>query len=76
MFETAVDSFIVRFVREQKPDTGATQVDWYGVIRHVQSNKQMRFTQMDEALSFMDAFIPVAEQSNLPGDGTSHSEKG
>ena len=72
MFETAVDSFILRFVREQSPDTPAGTAAWYGVIRHVQSNEQIRFTRIDEALSFMDAYVAIAvaiaEQGSQPAD--------
>lgn len=33
---------------------------WHGVIRHVQSDAELRFTAMEEALSFIAEYVPFA----------------
>jgi hypothetical protein len=53
MAETVVDSFVLRFVREVSPQETSETGHWRGVIRHVQSNKEQRFTRLEEALLFV-----------------------
>lgn len=67
MIETAVDSFIVRLVQETQPEAGARANLSYGLIRHVQSDRQLRFTRMEEALSFIADFVefPAAPAESL-----------
>jgi hypothetical protein len=64
--ETAVNSFVLRFVQEAAAPGGGTDApsvetaaEWHGVIRHVQSNAELRFVQMDEALAFIATFVPM-----------------
>lgn len=52
MTETAVNSFVVRFTQEQNGTA-----PWHGTIRHVQSDTEIRFSQMEEAVGFMDNFV-------------------
>jgi hypothetical protein len=51
-------SFVVRFVCEA-PAAQAPQpaTDWRGVIRHVQSNLERRFTVWDEAVAFIAEYV-------------------
>lgn len=74
MAETTVNSFVLRFVQE-KPrlaDTG-TDNTWRGVIRHVQSNHEKRFTRMEDAVSFMAEFLNLSEDDQ-PAVGLSLNE--
>lgn len=32
---------------------------WHGVIRHVQTREEIRFTRVDEALRFIDSYLTV-----------------
>ncbi len=59
MLETAVNSFVLRFVQESATADGDADADWHGVIRHVQSNTELRFVQMEEALSFIATYVPL-----------------
>lgn len=54
MTETAVHSFVVRFVQED-PSAAA----WRGFIRHVQTHEEIRFTHMHEAIRFMTRYVSV-----------------
>lgn len=65
MLETAINSFVLRFVQESNPDvvSGGGDVEWHGVIRHVQSDTELRFVQMDEALAFIAIYVPLPPAS-------------
>ena len=63
MSETAVTSFILRFTQDQQ----ALDATWHGVIRHVQNNEEIRFTRIEDALAFMNTFVPLdAAQEDAP----------
>lgn len=62
MSETAVTSFIVRFIQDQD----AAEAPWRGVIRHVQHNEEIRFTRIEEALAFMSGYIDLQSADQLP----------
>lgn len=59
MTETTIASFIVRFIQEGGADDAAQPAGWRGVVRHVQSNQQMRFTCIEDALHFMEKFVDL-----------------
>jgi len=67
MLETSVDSFIVRFVQEQKQSDGPSATAWHGVIRHVQSKEEIRFTHIEDALRFVANYVELDEDK--PPDG-------
>ncbi len=48
-FEQDLTSFVLRFVREVDTD----KVRWRGRIRHVQSNQEVGFIHIVDALQFM-----------------------
>lgn len=59
MPETVISSFILRFTQEA--EDGAP---WRGVVRHVQSDEEARFTQIDEALRFISRYVDLPELRN------------
>ena len=65
MSETKIASFVVRFVQGADADDGqgvtttGQLTAWRGVIRHVQSREEMRFTDMEEALAFMERYVAL-----------------
>lgn len=69
MAETTIASFIVRFTQEKpSPKALATegwQPGWRGIVRHVQSSEQMRFTRIEEALRFMSGYVALESDLNL-----------
>jgi len=62
MSKTAVTSFVIRFKQEQE-NSHATQ-PWHGSIRHVQTNRETHFTDIQEALTFMSQFVKIDEAVN------------
>ena len=60
MSETAVTSFIIRFIQEQDPNQ-VPSTAWRGLIRHVQSSTETRFSQIEEALAFMNGYVAIDE---------------
>lgn len=59
MSETVISSFILRFTQESDAD-----LPWRGVVRHVQSDEEARFTRIDEALRFIGRFVDVGYTTN------------
>lgn len=58
MTETHIVSFILRFVQ---PEQGGAPLSWHGVVRHVQSREELRFTRVEEALQFMNRYVPLGD---------------
>jgi hypothetical protein len=61
MPEATIASFILRFTQEQASDSSAAEKRWRGVVRHVQTNEEARFTQLEDALAF------IAHHATLSG---------
>lgn len=59
MPETAVNSFVVRFVEEQPTSLGVETTAWHGVIRHVQSRTELRFVDIHDAIRFMNSYVNI-----------------
>lgn len=63
MPETTVLSFVLRFVQEHDPleqtDSQANTAGWRGTIRHVQTNEELRFTHIQEALQFLAQYVEI-----------------
>lgn len=57
-----VASFLIRFVADH-PESGS-KVGYRGVVRHVQTDNEMSFTDWDEVEAFIQQVIPI-EVSNL-----------
>ena len=54
MTETAVTSFVVRFMQEDPADDA-----WRGFIRHVQTSQEIHFANIEDALIFMGQFVKI-----------------
>lgn len=74
VLETAVNSFVLRFVHEL-PGTEAEQAlpVWHGVIRHVQTDAELRFTAIDEALTFIATYVPLPAIDEQPAPDQSEA---
>ncbi len=64
MSETVISSFILRFTQESDAD-----LPWRGVVRHVQSDEESRFTRIEEALRFIGRFVDVVGDTTTAGHG-------
>jgi hypothetical protein len=58
--ENSLDSFVLRFVRAGDDPTRPTGA-WYGVIRHVQSNRERAFNRWADAVDFISDFVRIVE---------------
>ena len=59
MPEATIASFILRFTQEHTPGVEPTCSAWRGVVRHVQTNDEVRFTQMESALAFITRYVDI-----------------
>ena len=59
MSETSVVSFIVRFIQEETDEPQPIPHPWRGLIRHVHTDQERRFTHITEALQFMGQFVDI-----------------
>jgi hypothetical protein len=59
-----ISSFIIRFVcPEPSTESSADDRIYHGMIRHIQSNQEMAFSQWKDAVAFIQSFVPaVAEE--------------
>lgn len=60
--ETNVVSFVMRFVYD-KPD------EWHGVIRHIQSDAEMHFTQWADVQKFVAQYVEVKGNTEIGKQG-------
>jgi hypothetical protein len=63
MAEMVINSFMMRFIQETEADAS-----WRGVVRHVQSDEEARFTRIDEALRFIGRFVEVGGGNTTPNE--------
>jgi hypothetical protein len=60
MPKTTIASFVVRFTQELSSDTEPV-TPWRAVIRHVQSDEEVHFTRIDEALAFINRYVELSK---------------
>ncbi len=59
MPDTLIASFVLRFMLDQEAAAGSNT--WRGVIRHVQTNDELHFSGLKEALSFIQRFVEIPD---------------
>ncbi len=64
MPDTLIASFVLRFVLDQ--EESAAPNAWRGVIRHVQTNDELHFSGMQDALTFIRRFIEIPDSDHTP----------
>jgi hypothetical protein len=67
----AITSFVIRFIHEGGQDSPvlpppAGQLQ-RGTIRNVQTNEELDFTHWEDAVSFIERFVSLAERVNQSG---------
>lgn len=60
MPKTRVASFVLRFTQELNADAEPT-TPWRAVIRHVQTDQEAHFTDMEEVLAFIDQYVDLSD---------------
>ena len=51
-----ISSFVVRIIQDP---AGETTTPYRGSILHVQSNQELTFTDISEAVEFINEFVPI-----------------
>jgi len=52
-------SFMIRFVLEKPSPTEGFKPIYRGTIRHIQSNEDLNFNTFDDAIKFIQRFMPL-----------------
>jgi len=74
MPEATIASFILRFTQEHSSKADPPCAAWRGVIRHVQTNKEIRFTQVESALAFVARYVDISPGGDGVEDGDGEEE--
>ena len=54
-----ISSFVIRFVVEGPAETEAAPTPYHGAIRHVQSDEILNFSIWQDAVEFMQRYVPL-----------------
>ncbi len=74
MSETAVTSFIIRFIQETEDDNYPQ--NWRGVIRNIQTCEELPFTSIEDALKFIGLYVNIIGAEGKPeSEDTCHPLK-
>jgi hypothetical protein len=66
--QTNVVSFVLRFVQETTNGPAAsTKANWYGLIRHVQTDYEERFTCLVDLVAFISRYVDLADLALIGG---------
>jgi len=57
-----ISSFVIRFVQVQSVDNHSQPV-YRGSIRHVQSDSEIGFTHWEDAVTFIQKYVPINMES-------------
>lgn len=60
MNETTIASFVLRFTQEYAPEDRG-RAAWRGVVRHVQSDQEIHFTRVADALAFISRYVQLGD---------------
>jgi hypothetical protein len=71
-----VASFLIRFTQDlwRSPE-GDPELQWRGMVRHVQGEEELGFTDFAEALQFIQAHLAQLTLNALPGGSKMDQEK-
>lgn len=61
-------SFILRFVVDEASAAEGTQPAYHGAIRHIQSAEEINFNEWQEAVEFMQRFVPIKAGNEKTND--------
>ena len=62
MSDAMIASFILRFTQEQPSHTRSAVGAWRGVIRHVQTEEEIHFLRILDALAFIARYVDISDQ--------------
>ncbi len=59
----SITSFVIRFVVDEASPDKNTQSCYRGAIRHIQSDKEMNFSAWEDAVAFIQRYVPLEAES-------------
>lgn len=59
----SIASFVIRFVVDEPISTGETHSGYRGTIRHIQSNEELAFSAWENAVEFIQRYVPLETRS-------------
>jgi len=60
----SIASFVIRFVVAETLSTEETHPSYRGTIRHIQSNEELAFSSWENAVEFIQRYVPLESQSD------------
>jgi hypothetical protein len=54
-----IASFVIRFVVDEPSQDGKIQTLYRGAIRHIQSDKEINFNAWEDAVAFIQHYVPL-----------------
>jgi hypothetical protein len=60
-------SFVIRLVLEGPPSAEGNKPCYRGTIRHIQSNEDINFNTFDEAIKFIQRYVPLGTRPGQEG---------
>ena len=58
-----IESFVIRFVMAKTSKAQEAQPSYRGVIRHIQSNEELTFSNWEDAVDFIENYVPLKVNS-------------
>ena len=58
-------SFVIRLVLESPPSSEGKEPCYRGTIRHIQSNEDINFNTFDEAIKFIQRYMPLETKPGI-----------
>jgi hypothetical protein len=60
----SITSFVIRFVLDETSPEKEAQSGYRGAIRHIQSDEEMSFHSWEDAVEFIQRYVPLESQSD------------
>jgi hypothetical protein len=71
-----IASFVLRFTQDHWQDhQGDPRIEWRGLVRHIQKGEEVRFTDLYEAMTFMQHTLLGMTMRCLPSEDQAYQEK-
>jgi hypothetical protein len=63
----SITSFVIRFVVDETSPNIDSQPCYRGAIRHIQSDKEINFNTWEDAVAFIQCYVPLKTKSGQRG---------
>jgi hypothetical protein len=60
----SISSFVIRFVLDETSLEKDAQPYYRGAIRHIQSDKEINFNTWEDAVAFIQRYVPLETKSD------------